>query len=49
MQSIIVFALFGLFAVALLAGGLVGLCLLMRRPARDPYAEPFGDIPGRRQ
>jgi hypothetical protein len=49
MQSIPVFALFGLFAVALLAGGLADLCLLMRRPAKDPYEEPFGDIPGRRK
>ncbi|WP_222876954.1 hypothetical protein [Terrihabitans soli] len=32
MQSITVFALFGLFAAALLAGGLMGLCLLIRRP-----------------
>ena len=49
MQPIIVFALFGLFAGALLAGGLAGLCLLKRRPARDPYAKPFGDIPGRHE
>jgi hypothetical protein len=42
-------ALFGLFALALLAGGFCGLVLLIRRPSRDPHAEPFGDVPRRRR
>jgi hypothetical protein len=49
MQSISGFALFGLFAAVLLAGGLSGLFILLRRPPHDPYDAPFGDVPRRRE
>lgn len=49
MHSIFAFALFGFFAAALLAGGLCGLVLLLRRPAHDPYDAPFGGVAGRRR